>query len=42
MKLNLARLQSIEHTLKAIEDCNQVIEWYKDTTKPGPAYITVK
>lgn len=42
MKLNLARLHSIENTLKAIENCNQAIEWYKDTTKAGPAYITVK
>lgn len=40
MKLNLARLNSIKHTLEAIEQIDQALEWYKDA-KPGPAYMSV-
>jgi hypothetical protein len=42
MKLNLRRLETIAITLKAIQQIDQVMEWYKDTTKAGPVYLSVK
>jgi len=42
MKMNLARLKSIEITLKAIADIEKAMSWYEDTSKPGPAYLEVK
>ena len=42
MKLNLARLESIAITLNAISDIEKAMEWYADTSKVGPAYMTVR
>ena len=42
MKINLARLRSIEMTLKALADIEKTMAWYEDTSKAGPAYIAVK
>lgn len=41
MKLNLARLNSIQVTLKAIQDIDEALEWYRED-KPGPAYVKVQ
>lgn len=41
VKLNLARLRSIQTTMEAIERIEQLIEYYGED-KPGPAYITCK
>ena len=42
MKLNLDRLHTIGITLQAIDDLEKTIEWYSDTTKVGPVYVSVK
>jgi hypothetical protein len=42
MKLNLDRLNSISHTLRAIADIEEAMSWYADTSKVGTAYMTVK
>jgi len=41
MKMNLARLNSIQTTLEAIQDIDEALEWYKED-KPGPAYMKVR
>jgi len=40
MKLNLNRLKSIETTLKAIEDIDKSLKWYKENSS-GPVYMAV-
>ena len=42
MKLNIYRLESIAITLKAIDVIEKAMEWYADTSKVGPAYMTVR
>jgi hypothetical protein len=42
MKLNKGRLHSISITLDVIADIEKSIEWYGDTSKSGPAYISIR
>jgi hypothetical protein len=42
MKLNLARLDSIAITLNAVAEIEKAMEWYADTSKVGPAYMSVR
>jgi hypothetical protein len=41
MKLNLARLRSIQTTLTAIAEIETAMGWYADTSKQGPAYLKI-
>jgi len=38
-KLNLARINSIQTTMEAIEELEKLIEYYS-VDKPGPAYVS--
>lgn len=41
MKLNLSRTEAIAVTLKAVEDIDRALSWYKDDL-PGPGYVRVR
>ena len=42
MKLNLDRLRSIQVTLEAIRDVDNIIKHYEDLTKSDPVYCSVE
>ena len=42
MKMNLTRLQNIAVTLGSIAEIEKCLEWYADTSKVDPAYVSVR